>query len=29
MSLHLGDEAPDFTQESSDRPIHFYEWAGR
>lgn len=28
MSLHLGDIAPDFTQESSEGPIHFHEWAG-
>jgi alkyl hydroperoxide reductase subunit AhpC len=28
MSLHLGDTVPDFTQESSEGPIHFYEWAG-
>lgn len=27
MSLHLGSIAPDFTQESSDGPIHFHEWA--
>ncbi len=28
MSLHLGDIAPDFTQDSSEGPINFYEWAG-
>ena len=28
MSLKLGDTAPDFTQESTDGPIHFYDWAG-
>jgi len=28
MSLHLGDVVPDFTQESSEGPIHFYDWAG-
>jgi len=28
MSLHLGSIAPDFTQESSEGPIHFHEWAG-
>lgn len=28
MSLHLGDVVPDFTQESSEGPIHFYEWTG-
>ena len=27
-SLRLGDKAPDFTQESTHGPIHFYEWAG-
>jgi alkyl hydroperoxide reductase subunit AhpC len=29
MSLRLGDLAPDFTQESSQGPIHFHEWAGK
>jgi thioredoxin-dependent peroxiredoxin len=28
MSLKLGETAPDFTQESTSGPIHFYEWAG-
>jgi len=28
MSLRLGDTAPDFTQESSEGPIHFHEWLG-
>lgn len=28
MSLHLGDVAPDFTQESTIGPIHFHEWIG-
>jgi alkyl hydroperoxide reductase subunit AhpC len=28
MSLRLGDTAPDFTQESTDGPLHFYDWAG-
>lgn len=27
-TLRLGDTAPDFTQESSQGPIHFHEWAG-
>jgi len=27
-SLRLGDKAPDFTQKSTQGPIHFYEWAG-
>ncbi|MDI1301925.1 MAG: peroxiredoxin [bacterium] len=28
MSLHLGDTAPDFTQDSSEGPIHFHQWLG-
>lgn len=28
MTLRLGDIAPDFTQDSTDGPIHFHEWAG-
>ena len=28
MSLRLGDTAPDFEQDSSIGPIHFYDWAG-
>lgn len=28
MALQLGDTAPDFTQESTEGPLHFYEWAG-
>jgi alkyl hydroperoxide reductase subunit AhpC len=28
MSLKLGEIAPDFTQDSTDGPIHFHEWAG-
>jgi alkyl hydroperoxide reductase subunit AhpC len=28
MALRLGDNAPDFTQDSSQGPIHFHEWAG-
>jgi alkyl hydroperoxide reductase subunit AhpC len=27
MTLKLNDVAPDFTQDSSDGPIHFHEWA--
>lgn len=28
MALQLGDTAPDFTQDSTEGPLHFYEWAG-
>ena len=28
MSVQLGDTAPDFTQDSTQGPIHFYDWAG-
>ena len=28
MTLRLGDTAPDFVQDSSEGPIHFYEWMG-
>ncbi len=28
MTLKLGDVAPDFTQESSEGPIHFHQWLG-
>ena len=28
MSIQLGDKAPDFTQESSEGPINFYEYLG-
>ena len=28
MSLRLGDEVPDFTQESTQGPIHLYDWMG-
>jgi alkyl hydroperoxide reductase subunit AhpC len=28
MSLRLGDEAPDFVQNSSEGEIHFHEWLG-
>jgi alkyl hydroperoxide reductase subunit AhpC len=27
-TLRLGDTVPDFTQDSSEGSIHFYEWAG-
>jgi len=28
MALRLGDIVPDFTQDSTEGPISFYEWAG-
>jgi alkyl hydroperoxide reductase subunit AhpC len=28
MALQLGDAAPDFTQESTEGSLNFYEWAG-
>lgn len=28
MTLQLGDIAPDFTQDSTQGPIHFHEWLG-
>ncbi|MGQ9873261.1 peroxiredoxin [Leptodesmis sp.] len=28
MSLHLGDTVPNFTQQSSEGEINFYDWAG-
>jgi hypothetical protein len=28
MSLRLGDEAPDFSQESTQGLIQFYQWLG-
>ena len=28
MSVRLGTTAPDFTQESTEGPIHFHEWIG-
>jgi len=28
MTIRLGDAAPDFTQESTEGPIHFNEWRG-
>lgn len=28
MALHLGDSVPDFKQESTEGPLHFYDWAG-
>jgi thioredoxin-dependent peroxiredoxin len=29
MSLKLGETAPDFVQESTTGPLHFYDWAGK
>jgi alkyl hydroperoxide reductase subunit AhpC len=28
VSLQLGDKAPDFTQDSTQGPIHLYDWMG-
>src|SRR5713101_6350498 len=28
MSLRIGDIAPDFTQNSTQGPIHFHDWIG-
>ena len=28
MPLQLNDIAPDFTQDSTEGPLHFYDWAG-
>ncbi len=28
MTLQLGDTVPDFTQDSTEGPIDFYQWAG-
>jgi alkyl hydroperoxide reductase subunit AhpC len=28
MSIHLGQIAPDFVQDSTEGPIHFHEWLG-
>lgn len=28
MALHLGQVVPDFTQDSTEGPIHFHEWIG-
>ncbi len=28
MALHLGSVVPDFTQDSTEGPIHFHEWIG-
>jgi alkyl hydroperoxide reductase subunit AhpC len=28
MAIQLGDIVPDFTQDSTEGPLHFYDWAG-
>lgn len=28
MAIQLGDEAPDFTAETTQGPVHFHEWKG-
>src|SRR2546429_9377688 len=28
MAIRIGDEAPDFTGETTEGPIHFHEWLG-
>ena len=28
MSLHIGDDAPDFTAETTQGPVRFHEWIG-
>jgi thioredoxin-dependent peroxiredoxin len=28
MAVQLGDVVPDFTQDSTEGPLHFYAWAG-
>jgi alkyl hydroperoxide reductase subunit AhpC len=28
MAVQLGDVVPDFTQDSTEGPIHFHDWAG-
>jgi alkyl hydroperoxide reductase subunit AhpC len=28
MAVQLGDVVPDFTQDSTEGPIHFYDWVG-
>jgi alkyl hydroperoxide reductase subunit AhpC len=28
MTIRIGDEAPDFTAETTEGPLHFHEWIG-
>ncbi|HVV70212.1 MAG TPA: peroxiredoxin, partial [Verrucomicrobiae bacterium] len=28
MPLSINDIAPDFTAQSTEGPLHFYDWAG-
>jgi alkyl hydroperoxide reductase subunit AhpC len=28
MAIQLGDVVPDFTQDSTEGPLHFYDWVG-
>ncbi len=28
MALQIGDEAPDFTAQTTEGPVHFHEWLG-
>jgi len=28
MAIRIGDEAPDFTAETTEGTIHFHEWIG-
>ncbi|MGH8423504.1 MAG: peroxiredoxin, partial [Pseudomonas fluorescens] len=28
MTIRIGDEAPDFTAETTEGTLHFHEWIG-